>query len=387
MARKKLTKRTIDALPKATNPRGERVYDTDLTGFGIVSYPSGARSFFLEYGDRKHRRRYSIGAYGVLTPEEARARATRISGSILDGADPVDERATARTVPTFSSWADDYLVDVKARKKCPRDDERYLAKAKALFGDRPLPAVSVDDVKRLVEAYRAGGAPIGANRALASVRACLQAAWRESRIESNPAMRVKPGREGNPRTRTLTEDEYDALLEAVYGLENVHVRAAFLLLMGTGARLSEVLGAKWADFDLDDSKNALWRLPKTKSGKPQTIPLRLELAEMLTDLPHVGPLLVPGARDHEKPRPDLKKPWAYLQEVAGLAGVGIHDLRRTFGLRLSKLAGLHVASKLLRHSDIRVTEQHYAPLVIKDQRDALKKAAKVIPLRRKAGGK
>jgi len=51
--------------------------------------------------------------------------------------------------------------------------------------------------------------------------------------------------------------------------------------------------------------------------------------------------------------------------------VTIHDVRRTFGLHVTRTAGLHVASKLLRHSDIRVTQKVYAPLDLAELREAM----------------
>ena len=41
-----------------------------------------------------------------------------------------------------------------------------------------------------------------------------------------------------------------------------------------------------------------------------------------------------------------------------------HDLRRTFGLNLIKQGmSIYKVSKLLGHSSVRTTEQHYAPLL------------------------
>jgi integrase len=77
---------------------------------------------------------------------------------------------------------------------------------------------------------------------------------------------------------------------------------------------------------------------------------------------------VPG-RDPEYHRADLKDPWEGVRAAARLEGVTIHDLRRTFGLHVARKAGLHIASKLLRHSDIRVTERVSAPLGIDDLRN------------------
>ena len=47
-----------------------------------------------------------------------------------------------------------------------------------------------------------------------------------------------------------------------------------------------------------------------------------------------------------------------------------HDLRRTFGLNLIK-GGMPIfqVSKLLGHSSVKVTEEHYAPLLIDDIED------------------
>ena len=84
------------------------------------------------------------------------------------------------------------------------------------------------------------------------------------------------------------------------------------------------------------------------------------------------------------PRSDLKKPWNQIRKVAELPDVHLHDLRRTFGLRVTRKAGLHVASKLLRHADVRVTEQVYSPLGLAELRKATevqaKGLAKVFPI-------
>jgi integrase len=49
----------------------------------------------------------------------------------------------------------------------------------------------------------------------------------------------------------------------------------------------------------------------------------------------------------------------------------IHDLRRTFGARIARTAGLHVAQKLLRHRNITVTASVYAPIDEETLRNAI----------------
>jgi integrase len=101
---------------------------------------------------------------------------------------------------------------------------------------------------------------------------------------------------------------------------------------------------------------------------------------MLRRLPRQGEWIIPGGK-HGKPRVELRDQWADLKKRAKLGDdVTIHDLRRTFGQRVAKLTNLHVASKLLRHSNVRITERVYAPLDLKELRKASEKMAKVLPM-------
>ncbi len=384
MAQIKLTKKNIDRLPKSKKTHGTRYYDTETQCFGLVTYPTGRKSFFIEYGDRGRRRRMTLGAYGRLTPDQARELAKQKMAEVSQGTDPLDERQKRRHALIFGEWADTYLEKVKQRKKHPREDTRYLGRAKEHWGKRPLHSITTEDVEKLRDIIIAGGSRIAANRWLASVRACLQDAWRLSKVDSNVAMKVKPIPENDPRARVLSDKEFERFIDAIHLLAETKrfdrsVYAAFLLLVETGARMSEVLHAKWEDIDLDEG---LWRIPRPKSGRPQVQPLSPNSVALLDQLPRRSIYIIPG-RKPDRPRSDLQKPWAFIKEKAKLDGVTIHDIRRTFGLQIAKTKGLHVASKLLRHSDIRVTERHYAPLGIEELRDALVEREKVLPLRRK----
>jgi integrase len=101
----------------------------------------------------------------------------------------------------------------------------------------------------------------------------------------------------------------------------------------------------------------------------------------------LGPYVIPG-RDPQRPRSDLKRPWNKVKEKANIPDVRIHDVRRTYGLAVARRAGLHVAQKALRHSDIRVTERVYAPLGLDDLRESLEKVkpGTVVDIEKKAAG-
>ncbi len=361
----RITKRLVDSL--AAPEKGRLVlYDETLTGFGLTLYASGRRSFFIEYGERGRRKRPVIGQYGALTVDQARKKAQQLLAAVARGEDPQEQRNARKEIPRFSSWADEYLEGVRRRKKQPRHDERYLELAKEAWGDRRLDEIKRREVRAQMKKMGERGHTT-ANRWLASVRACFETARRDGLIAENPAAAIRQFREGAPRARVLSDSEYARVVSAIQGLTDPHVRAGLLLLLDTGARKSEVLQARWEDLDLDQG---LWRIPSPKSGRPQVVPLAESTVEMLQAVERLGPWVVPG-RDPKRHRADFRRVWAHIRAEAELEDVTIHDLRRTFGLHVSKRAGLHIASKLLRHADIRVTERVYAPLGIDAMREAM----------------
>jgi integrase len=400
--KKNLTKRTVDAIP-AGSPNGTWYPDTELPGFFLVSYATGKKTFFVRYRTPSGGRRVvKVGPYGSLTVDKAREKAKEYLSTANLGGDPGAEKQRRRDLPTWGEWVKTYLTRVRLTKRRPREDERFLGETwdgrdtsdvysalRRRWQGRPLDELAVEDVEDFRAELGKEHRP-AANRWLASVRACLAAAKRSGHIRFNVAAGLKAFREAPPRARVLTSDEMEALLRAIKAEEDAHARAALSILVETGCRLSEVLRAQWGDFDLE-ADLPTWRIPSPKSGTPQTLPLAKSTSALLKKVPHFGCYVIAG-RFKDRARFDLSGAWERAKEAAGLkdAGIRIHDVRRTFGLSLAQTAGLHVASKLLRHADIRVTERVYAPLGLEDLRAALEKRAPVLVFdgkrkKRKAG--
>ncbi len=291
---------------------------------------------------------------------------------------------------TIRSWIPKYLRLIETRKKRTEADRRYLERAAGMWGDRRLGAITARDIEegmeqmaesaRSVRAKRGGelspySGRTTANRWRAAVSACLEEARRQHLIPSNPARDVRPYREPPPRSRVLTEDEQRRLARAILEEPDPIVRVAFAVLVETGARKSELLNARWEDIDLEEK---MWRLPAPKSGHPQVVPLPDHLVEMLRELPQNSAWVIPGPRGR---RSDLRGEWKRLKARAQLpSDITIHDIRRTYGLRIARSAGLHIASRLLRHSSIRVTERVYAPLGIEELRRASADASLLVSI-------
>jgi Arm DNA-binding domain len=68
----KISKTTIDKIEPDPD-RDVFLWDDELRGFGVRVKPSGVKTFLIQYRNKHGRsRRYRLGRYGVLTPDQAR---------------------------------------------------------------------------------------------------------------------------------------------------------------------------------------------------------------------------------------------------------------------------------------------------------------------------
>jgi Arm DNA-binding domain len=95
----KLTKRAVDAL--SPRRKAYAAYDSELRGFGVRVMPGGHKSFIVEYrphggGRGNATRRLTLGAYGALTPDQARRAAQEALARVRLGDDPQAEKTRQR---------------------------------------------------------------------------------------------------------------------------------------------------------------------------------------------------------------------------------------------------------------------------------------------------
>lgn len=421
MPQGRVTKRSVDALSCPESKDREFLWDDALAGFGVAAFPTGKKVYVVQYRQHGRSRRVTIGEHGRLTADEARSQAKQLLGAVETGLDPVEERKAARAVRTFSEIADDFMGLHVAPKRKGRTAEEY----QRLLRLHLLPAIGS---KRMVDLRRPDLArlharmaqtPRAANHCLALVSAIWNWAARrdEASATDNPATGIERYPEQG-RERFLTTEEFSRLGEALRLAEtdglpwNVdeskpnrkHVAkedkrrtkldpfaiAAVRLLMLTGARLNEILGAEWSQVDFE---RGILFLPDSKTGK-KPVYLSAAALEILAGLPRIegNPHIIAGAKNGAS-RVDLKKPWAALCYAAKLEGLRIHDLRHSFAsLGAGASLGLPIIGKLLGHSQP-ATTQRYAHLDANPLRRAVdtigatitaamdgKKSAEIFPL-------
>jgi len=206
----KLTNRTIDAL--APDPAGEIfVWDDEMPGFGLRVKSSGRKTFIVQYRNSQGRsRRVTVGAYGRLTPLEARKEARLVLADVERGLDPAEQRETSRAAPTVSEFCDRYLADhaeVHKKAKSISQDLRMIERfVLPELGGRKLADVSRADVYNLQRSLRS--TPYQANRLLALLSKMMNLAerWGLRPDGSNPCRHVEKFKE-RKRERFLSADE------------------------------------------------------------------------------------------------------------------------------------------------------------------------------------
>lgn len=402
MPKGRVTKRAVDALECPPGKDRAFLWDDALAGFGVAAFASGKKVYVVQYRSNGRSRRATIGDHGRLTPDEARREARKLLGAVETGSDPIEDRRAARAVRTFDQVAEEFLeIHARAKRKA-RTAEEY----RRVLELHVLPALGA---KRIVDVKRADVAkihakmastPAVANKVLAIISAAWNWAARRDEVVagSNPAQGIEfyriqsrerflgteeLARLGDALRRGETEglpwtvDEGKSTARHAPRPENRRIvldpfaAAAIRLLLFTGARLREILHARWEQVDFE---RGLLNLPDSKSGKKSII-LSAPALAVLASLPRIAgnPHIVPGKTDGQ-PRTDLKRPWAAVTTAAGLEGMRIHDLRHSFAsVGASAGMGLPIVGKLLGHSRPETTAR-YAHL----DADPLRKAADAI---------
>ncbi len=361
----KLTKSAVERATYKGNGQSRCVlWDDALPGFGLRVYPSGRKSFVVFYRAGTRQRFMVLGRFGILTVQEARAKARKALVAVRDGEDPLEERQSAAQADSVEAFCDLYMArHAKPRKRTWREDERRIRMhILPAIGNRKLGEVRRADVAAL-HSKIGEGHRYEANRVLALLSVIFSCAQKWGALADgapNPAQGVDKFKERS-RDRWVKPEELPRLAEAIDKEGNVYVSAALWLYLLTGARKAELLRAKWEHLDLE---RAELRLPETKTGETRYVPLSAPALEIIRSLPRqVGnPYLLPSIVRRGRHLVNIEKPWRRVRKAAGCADVRLHDLRRTVGSWLATSGhSLPLIGKILGHREARTT-QIYARL-------------------------
>ena len=353
--------------------------DGQVRGLQVERLGEGKGKWRLRYRDPRGRRAcLTIGDAPTLSLSEARSLAESLRRQIALGEDPLEQKATLRSVPTFAQFIEEqYLPHVRSYKKSWETDVSLLKNhLLPRFSSRYMDEISRQDIVKMHGDRRASGAaPGSANRLLIMMRYIFNLAlrWEVPGVKGNPTKNVPLMAEDNKKERYLSEEEARRLYEAVCKSENTMLQYIVPMLILTGARKREVLDAKWEDFDFD---RRLWRIPTTKLGKPRHVPLSDGVMSLLSGMERRGDWVFANPKTN-KPFVSIFCAWNTAREKAGLSDVRVHDLRHSFAsLLINSGRSLYEVQKLLGHTQIKTTQRyaHLAPETLLAASNAATKA-------------
>ena len=213
-----------------------------------------------------------------------------------------------------------------------------------------------------------------ANRVLTILKAALNHAWEEGRVESDDAWRrVKPfPKVDTARVRYLSRDECIRLVNGCdEGFKDL-VQGA----LHTGARYGELAAFQVVDYNPDTGK---LYVRESKSGKGRYIVLTDEgqaFFESITAGRPADRRIFLHGDDKPWGKAHQHRPLSAACERAGIApAANFHSLRHTYSSH-SVMAGvpLQVLAENLGHTDTRMVEKHYGHMAPSYVDDAIRSA-------------
>ena len=232
------------------------------------------------------------------------------------------------------------------------------------LGERRARDLSQEDVDEYVKKRRLektsrkkAPAPASMNREVALLRRMLGYKTIKKRIGFNPMEGVDLLPENNTRDVVVTQVEFERLLSCA----DKDLKPIIAVAYNTGLRKTDVLSLRWRQVDLKAELPHITMPPSDGEikQKPRTIYLTEQTVEELKRLPHSINGYVFTNRRTGKPWTSIENKWKKALKAAGLKGVWIHDLRRSFTTNARKSGSLEsVVMKMTGHKNRHVFDRY-----------------------------
>ncbi len=282
-----LTKRSIDTL----EPKDQAwiAWDDRLTGFGVRVYPSGRKSFIVNYragggGRKAPNKRIVIGRCDRISAEQARRMAQQVLGKVAGGDDPAGERSEARRMPTVAEAFAEFLAANPNRAAITEKSYRYLFDR--YLGDwlgRSLDSIARKDVEARFNRLMTDHGWGIANRSISLLRSVYRRPCVDIESLRDPVgLWLAAGGKFHRQRRRKISAPAEVLPRWRAGIQAAvttpMARDAFWIGFYTGMRLGEVVSLRWESVDREGS---LFRIDSTKTGGPLELPITRQLGEVL----------------------------------------------------------------------------------------------------------
>ncbi|MGP8175488.1 MAG: tyrosine-type recombinase/integrase [Terracidiphilus sp.] len=294
---------------------------SDGGGLHLLITQAGGKLWRWKYRFDGAEKLMALGRYPEVALADARERRDAARKRLANGIDPMAERMAEKTAVkvatehTFEKIAELWLEHWRGNKSARHSAttrNRLKVNVYPVLGERPIAEVEPIELVQLAKGIEARGASDMAKRILQIVGMVFRYAVAHGYSKRNPAAEIRPSDILKPTRKTnmarIDARELPALLRSIEVYEGRQLtRLAIKLMALTFVRTSELIGARWEEFDFDARR---WSIPATrmKMKTPHIVPLStqaVEVLELLRTISGNGELVFPGEQDSTKPMSNM----------------------------------------------------------------------------------
>jgi integrase len=345
--RKRLIEKEAKRIASLTAPGMHKVNDgSGLHGLYLQIAGPSARSWIWRFTLNGKTRDFGLGSAFLIPLMAAAEKADEARSLHAKGVDPIEQRRAEKTAIrldqakgiTFKQVAEEYIAQHSPSWK----NEKHAAQWGSTLETYVYPTigallVQAIDVAMVLDIIR----PIWlektetASRVRGRIEMIIDYATPQYRIGDNPArwqiLKSKlPKRDKISKVKhhaALPYADIPAFMADLRSRTSISARALEITIL-TALRTSEVLGAEWAEFDLD---GGVWTVPaaRMKAEKEHRIPLSERVLKILRDLHsrREGALVFPGMREG---RPLSDAAMSKMLDLMNRSDLTVHGFRSTF---------------------------------------------------------
>lgn len=286
---------------RKAQPKDKQYRLSDINGLSLRIDPNGKKYWSLRYTEHGQRKSKSLGLYPELTLKRAREIVIEYTSKRKQKMEVEKVQPTFREVGNDwfnnqkETWSSKHISNVRASL-----DELFIT-----LGDLPINQIQAPEILQVIKKIEARGSIEIAKRTLSRCGMVMKYAIAHGYRYDNPAgdlvYALKSKRVKN--LATLSASEMPEFLRKVRTYpSDAQTHHAIMLIMLTGVRVSELLQARWEEFDLEGRK---WDIPeeRMKNRLPHRVPLTdMMIAELQAlRLTHNQELLFPHRLNNKEP--------------------------------------------------------------------------------------
>ncbi|WP_375590111.1 integrase arm-type DNA-binding domain-containing protein [Hoeflea alexandrii] len=279
----------------------------DGNGLYLHISSNGGRRWIYRFKMDGREREMGLGGAATTSLAEARDLRDEAQQKVRRGIDPIEERKSEVSVPTFGEAAEAYIAAKQDEWSNPKHRQQWrntITQHASAILELPVDRIGLDEILRVLKPIWST-TPETAHRLRGRIERILDAAgvkgWRSgdnsARWKGNlDNWLAKPRKLSRGHHAATSSSELPEFMETLRRSSSISALALEFTIL-TAARTGEVIGATWDEIDLE---NGVWTVPaeRMKANRPHRKPLTPRAMEILQQVRALsgGAFIFPGGK-------------------------------------------------------------------------------------------